>query len=263
MGECALSIGANTFQFFTRNPRGRSNGKTPSREDVAELCKILKSNGMHAPLAHAPYTYNPASKDAAIREYSATAMSEELNILEDIEGAMYNFHPGCHVGQGVEVGIDYIAEMLNRVLWEDMSTKVLLETMAGKGTELGRNFEEMRKIIDKVSPSLRGHIGVCLDTCHIHDGGYDIINNLDGVVEEFDRTVGIGYLSAIHLNNSMNPCASRKDRHARLAEGYIPISVISDIINHEKLRTLPFYLETPCDLEGYAEEIKMLKEMRK
>ena len=263
MGRRALSIGANTFQFFTKNPRGRSSGKLPSAEDVAELCKILKGNGMHAPLAHAPYTYNPASKDEAIRSYSAEAMGKELRFLESIDGAMYNFHPGCHVGQGAEVGINFVSDMLNKILWPEMKTTVLIETMSGKGTELGRNFEEIAAMIEGVDPSVRDHVGVCLDTCHVHDGGYPLAEDPIAVLEEFDRVVGIKRLRAIHMNDSKNPMGSSKDRHERLGLGNIPLDTMATLINHPWTEKLPFYLETPCDLEGYAEEIEMMKRLKK
>ena len=218
MGRRALSIGADTFQFFTKNPRGRSSGKMPDSEDVAALCRIMRENGMSYVLAHAPYTYNPASKDEAIREYSATAMAEELAFLESIDGAMYNFHPGCHVGQGAEAGIKFVSDMLSRILVPDMKTKVLIETMAGKGTELGRNFEEIRAMIDGVDSSVRDCVGVCLDTCHVHDAGYALAQDPVGVIEEFDRVIGLERLFAIHVNDSKNECGSKKDRHARLGE---------------------------------------------
>lgn len=262
MGRRALSIGANTFQFFTKNPRGRSSGKLPDPEDVARLCEILESNGMHAPLAHAPYTYNPASKDEAIRSYSAEAMGEELKFLESIDGAMYNFHPGCHVGQGAEVGINFVSDMLNKILWPEMKTTVLIETMAGKGTELGRNFEEIAAMIEGVDPSVRDHVGVCLDTCHVHDGGYPLAEDPVGVLEEFDRIIGINRLRAIHMNDSKNPVGAAKDRHERLGLGNIPLETMATLINHPWTRDLPFYLETPCDLDGYAEEIEMMKKLR-
>ncbi len=262
MGRRALSIGANTFQFFTKNPRGRSNGKTPSPEDVAALCKLIKEGSLTPPLAHAPYTYNPASKDEAIREYSATAMAEEVRFLESIEGAMYNFHPGCHVGQGADVGIAYTADLLNHVLWRGMKTRVLIETMAGKGTELGRSFEEVAAIINGVNEELRQYVGVCLDTCHVHDGGYAIAEDPDSVLQELDRIIGIDKLWAIHLNDSKNPRGAAKDRHERLGQGSISLEAMKRLINHPLTRDLPFYLETPCDLDGYAEEIALLKALR-
>ena len=263
MGERILSVGGNTFQFFTKNPRGKASVKPPEPEDVAALCRIIKENGMHPPLAHAPYTYNPCSKDESVRQYSRDSMRKELEFLESIEGSLYNFHPGCHVGQGVEQGIAYIADMLNAILWREMKTTVLLETMAGKGTELGRNFEELREIIDHINPEVRDKVGVCLDTCHVHDGGYKIAEDTDGVIAEFDRIVGLERLHAIHLNDSKNPMGSVKDRHEKIGEGYLGIDAITRIINHPKLRHVPFYLETPNELEGYGKEIALLKGLRK
>lgn len=262
MGNRALSIGANTFQFFTKNPRGRSSGKMPEKSDVAALCDIIKKAKMHAPLAHAPYTYNPASKDEAIRAYSQEAMGEELRFLETIDGAMYNFHPGCHVGQGAEAGIGFTADMLSSIITPDMKTVVLIETMAGKGTELGRNFEEIAEMIRRVDASVRDNVGVCLDTCHVHDGGYPIAEYPDDVLREFDRVIGIDRLRAVHLNGSQNPRGAAKDRHARLGEGYIPLEAFGKLIWHPCLADVPFYLETPNELSGYAREIEMLKEMR-
>ncbi len=262
MGRRAVSIGANTFQFFTKNPRGRSNGKEPDPSDVAALCGILKESAMHAPLAHAPYTYNPASKDEAVRQYSAEAMEKELRLLEAIDGAMYNFHPGCHVGQGVGAGIRFVSDMLSKILWRDMKTTVLLETMAGKGTELGRNFEEIAAIIDGVDPSVRDHVGVCLDTCHVHDGGYNIAYDPIGVIEEFDRVVGLERLRVIHLNDSKNVRGSSKDRHEKIGQGNIPLKAFKSLLEHPYVGELPFYLETPNDLDGYAAEIVMLKSMK-
>lgn len=262
MGRRALSIGADTFQFFTKNPRGRSSGKTPDPEDVCALCDIMREHDMRYVLAHAPYTYNPASKDEAIREYTASAMAEELRFLESIDGAMYNFHPGCHVGQGTDAGIRFVSDMLSRILVPGMKTKVLVETMAGKGTELGRSFEEIKKMIDGVDSSVREHVGVCLDTCHVHDGGYRIAEDPVGVLEQFDSIVGLDRLCAIHVNDSKNECGAAKDRHANLGEGYIPTEAIRVLITHPKTKDLPLYLETPCDLEGYAREIAILKSLR-
>lgn len=262
MGEEVLSIGGNTFQFFPKNPRGRVSAKPVAPEDVEALCEIIRENGMHPPLAHAPYTYNPCSKDEGVRQYSRDSMKKELEFLESIEGSLYNFHPGCHVGQGVEQGVNYIAEMLNAVLWPEMKTTVLLETMAGKGTEIGRSFEELRMIIDRINPDVRDKVGVCLDTCHIHDGGYRIAEDVDGVVAEFDKIIGIERLHAIHLNESKNDIGSAKDRHAKIGEGLIGTENIAKIINHPMLRNLPFYLETPNELEGYEREIALLKELR-
>lgn len=263
MGKRILSVGGNTFQYFTKNPKGGRTTKNPDPNDVADLFSLIKENNMIMPLAHAPYTYNPASKDEAVRQYSMESMSGELKFLESLPGSLYNFHPGCHVGQGVEVGCGYIADLLNNVLWNGMHTKVLLETMAGKGTEIGRSFEELRDIIDRVDPLLRENLGVCFDTCHVSDAGYDIINDLDGVLREFDRAVGLDRLYAIHLNDSMNPPGSHKDRHAKIGEGEIGSAALVRIINHPLMSDRPFYLETPNDLDGYGREIAFLQEKRK
>ena len=263
MGKRILSVGGNTFQYFTKNPKGGRTTKNPDPNDVADLFSLIKENNMIMPLAHAPYTYNPASKDEAVRQYSMESMSGELKFLESLPGSLYNFHPGCHVGQGVEVGCGYIADLLNNVLWNGMHTKVLLETMAGKGTEIGRSFEELRDIIDRVDPLLRENLGVCFDTCHVSDAGYDIINDLDGVLREFDRAVGLDRLYAVHLNDSMNPPGSHKDRHAKIGEGEIGRAALVRIINHPLISDRPFYLETPNDLDGYGREIAFLQEKRK
>lgn len=262
MGKRILSVGGNTFQFFTKNPKGGKVNKPADTEDVAALRKLIEENGIFMPLAHAPYTYNPCSADEGVRQYSRDSMRGELEFLESLPGSMYNFHPGCHVKQGVPVGVDYISAMLCEVLWNGMKTKVLLETMAGKGTEMGRSFEELAMIIDKVPAALSDNLGVCLDTCHVNDAGYDL-SDLDKLLEEFDRTVGLDRLCAIHLNDSMNERGSHKDRHAKIGEGTIGIDNISKIINHPKLAALPFYLETPNDLDGYAREISLLKELRR
>lgn len=260
MGERIASVGGDTFQYFTKNPKGGNrNFKKPEPEDVEALRVFLTERGMTMPLAHAPYTYNPCSSNEEVRRYSRESMHDELLFLESLPGSLYNFHPGCHTGQGVEVGMDFIADLLNHVLWDGMHTTVLLETMAGKGTEIGRSFEELRGIIDRVDEGLRGNVGVCFDTCHVSDAGYDIIHDLDGVLREFDRIVGIDRLRAIHLNDSMNPPASRKDRHAKIGEGCIGLPAITNIINHPYLRSLPFYLETPNELEGYGAEIALLR----
>ena len=262
MGKRILSVGGNTFQFFTKNPKGGKVNKPADTEDVAALRKLIEENGIFMPLAHAPYTYNPCSADEGVRQYSRDSMRGELEFLESLPGSMYNFHPGCHVKQGVPVGVDYISAMLCEVLWNGMKTKVLLETMAGKGTEMGRSFEELAMIIDKVPAALSDNLGICLDTCHVNDAGYDL-SDLDKLLEEFDRTVGLDRLCAIHLNDSMNERGSHKDRHAKIGEGTIGIDNISKIINHPKLAALPFYLETPNDLDGYAREISLLKELRR
>lgn len=260
MGKEAVSIGANTFQFFTRNPRG-GKAKAIEQKDIDGLLKIAKENNFATILAHAPYTLNGCSSSEETRNFAIEMMADDLVRMEYLPNSLYNFHPGSHVKQGVEVGINYIVEMLNKVLKPEQTTTVLLETMAGKGTEVGRTFEEIAEIISKVD--LKDHLGVCLDTCHIYDAGYDIVNDLDGVLEEFDRVIGLDRLKAIHLNDSKNPFKSHKDRHETIGEGYIGIEAIARIINHPKLRDLPFFLETPNELDGHAEEIKLLKELYK
>ncbi len=257
MGQDALSIGANTFQFFTRNPRG-SKAKEIDPRDVAALLELLKENKFATILAHAPYTLNACSADEKTREFAVMIMKDDLARMEFFPNSFYNFHPGSHVKQGTEVGIEYIINMLNGILKREQTTIVLLETMAGKGTEVGRTFEELKQILDGVT--LSDKIGVCLDTCHIYDAGYDIVNDLDGVIDEFDRIIGLDKLYAIHLNDSKNPFESHKDRHETIGEGSIGLEAISKIINHPKLRQLPFYLETPNELAGHAKEIKMLRE---
>lgn len=257
MGKEAVSIGANTFQFFTRNPRGGSV-KALDWNDIVAFMDFAKANNIGQILAHAPYTLNPCAEKEYIRNFTLETMKDDISRLEHIPGTLYNFHPGSHVGQGAEVGINYIAGTLNEILFEDMTTVVLLETMAGKGSEVGRNFEELRAIIDRVN--LSDKIGICLDTCHVFDGGYDIVENLDGVLTEFDKILGMDRLKAIHLNDTKNPIASHKDRHEKIGEGYLGIEAITRIINHSKLRELPFLLETPNELEGYAKEISLLKE---
>lgn len=257
MGETALTIEANTFQFFTRNPRG-GKMKELNLEDIQALNKLLMDNNFAPILAHAPYTMNPCALDEGLRRFALDVMKEDLSVLERIPGAMYNFHPGSHVKQGIEIGISKIAELLNNVLRKEQTTIVLLETMAGKGTEVGRSFEELKAIIDNVE--LNDKLGVCLDTCHIWDGGYDIQNNLESVISEFDAIVGLERLKAIHLNDSLNACSSHKDRHACIGKGQIGLAALVNIINHPKLCKLPFYLETPNELPGYAEEIALLRE---
>ncbi|MBQ6794614.1 MAG: deoxyribonuclease IV [Clostridia bacterium] len=259
MYEEALSIGANTFQFFTRNPRG-GKARDLDFNDIALFNEKSKDN-FGPILAHAPYTLNACAADDRIREFAYITMEDDLKRLEHTPGAMYNFHPGSHVGQGVEVGIEKISALLNDILFPDMKTTVLLEAMAGKGSEVGGRFEELRAIIDRTN--LSDKLGVCLDTCHIYDGGYDIVNNLDGVLEEFDRVIGIDRLKAIHLNDSKNPFSSHKDRHEKIGEGSLGIDAIERIINHPTLRSLPFYLETPNEIDGYAKEIELLKNLRK
>ena len=257
MGKTALSINANTFQFFTRNPRG-GKAKEIKPTDVEKYLKLAATNDINCILAHAPYTLNAASADEGLREFAQNTMADDLVRMEYTPGNCYNFHPGSHVGQGVEVGITYIADMLNSILTPEQNTTVLLETMAGKGSEIGRNFEELREIIDRMT--LKEKIGVCLDTCHVWDGGYDIVNDLDGVLQKFDSVIGLSNLKAIHLNDSMNPLGAHKDRHAKIGEGMIGLEAIVRIINHPKLKHLPFYLETPNELDGYAKEIEILKE---
>lgn len=256
MGKEALSINANTFQFFSRNPRG-SKAKELDLEDIEEYKKLAKENNFATILAHAPYILNPCSSNEQNRILAFELMQDDLKRLEYIPNQMYNFHPGSHTGQGVEVGIKQISEMLNNLLTEEQTTTVLLETMAGKGSEVGSKFEELKAIMDRVD--LKEKMGVCLDTCHVNDAGYDIVNNLDGVLQEFDKVIGIKYLKAIHLNDSKNPLASHKDRHECIGEGNIGLEAFERIINHPQLRNLPFYLETPNELDGYKKEIEILK----
>ena len=257
MGKEALAIGANTFQFFTRNPRG-GKAKDIDEKDVAGLLEIMKENNFAKILAHAPYTLNGCSADENTRKFATEMMADDLVRMEYLPNNLYNFHPGSHVKQGVDVGIDFIVEMLNTVLKPEQTTTVLLETMAGKGTEIGRSFEEIAQIIERVD--LKDHLGVCLDTCHVYDAGYDIVNDLDNVLDEFDRIIGLDRLKAIHLNDSKNPFKSHKDRHEKIGEGSLGLEGISRIINHPKLRHLPFFLETPNELDGYKNEIEVLRE---
>ena len=256
MGKEALSIDANTFQFFTRNPRG-SKAKGIDENDVAALLKILKDNQFAPLLAHAPYTLNPCSADSRTKEFALEVLIDDLVRMEHLPGNLYNFHPGSHVGQGVDRGIELIAEALNFILTPSQTTVVLLETMSGKGSEVGSTFEDLSRIIEKIN--LDQKIGVCLDTCHVYDAGYDIVNDLDGVLKEFDDIIGLERLRAIHLNDSKNPFASHKDRHEKIGEGALGLSAIVNIINHPKLRHLPFFLETPNELPGYGQEIKLLR----
>lgn len=257
MYDEAISIGANTFQFFTRNPRG-GKAKELDMNDIAVFNEKSR-NGFGPILAHAPYTLNACSADAKIREFAHITMKDDLRRLEHTPYAMYNFHPGSHVGQGIDTGIEQITALLNDILFDGMTTTVLLETMAGKGSEVGSRFEELRAIIDRTS--LNDKLGVCLDTCHVYDAGYDIVNNLDGVLEEFDRVIGIDRLRAIHLNDSKNPFSSHKDRHEKIGDGSLGIDAITRIINHPQLKNLPFYLETPNEIDGYAREITLLKSL--
>ncbi len=279
MGQTAVSIGANVFQFFTRNPRGGA-AKPIDRGDVAAFLDFAAANGIGPILAHAPYTLNAAGAELRVREFAEEVMADDLDRLEHTPGAMYNFHPGSHVGQGAEEGVNLISGMLSRILlrWIDShggklpSTTILLETMSGKGSEVGRDFAEIRAIIDRTesrlfpvphSPFPVPPIGVCLDTCHVWDGGYDIVNDLDGVIAEFDRIVGLDRLKAIHLNDSMNALGAHKDRHEKIGKGKIGLDALMRVVNHPKLRDLPFYLETPCDLQGYRDEIALIRKLRK
>ena len=258
MAKTAEAIGATTFQFFTRNPRGGA-AKEWQEADVQAMLAYFEKAGIAKPLAHAPYTLNACAKEENIRKFALETFADDLKRLEMIPGALYNFHPGSHVGQGAEQGIALIADVLNQTLTEDMGTTVLLETMAGKGSEVGRNFEELRAIIDRTNFSEK--LGVCLDTCHVWDGGYDIVENLERVLDEFDACIGLERLKAIHLNDSMNERGSHKDRHEKIGRGQIGLEAFGRIINHPKLKDLPFYLETPNELEGYQEEIAMLRGM--
>lgn len=256
MGKEAVNIGANTFQFFTRNPRGGS-AKALDLEDIANYLDFAEKNGIRDILAHAPYTLNACAKDEGLRKFAFETMQDDLRRLEHLPGTMYNFHPGSHVSQGAEKGIELIADHLNRLFEEEFSTTVLLETMAGKGSEVGRSFEELRAVIDRVDKKEK--LGVCLDTCHVFDGGYDVVTDLDEVLREFDSVIGLKRLKAIHLNDSMNTLGCHKDRHAKIGEGGIGLDAIERIINDDRLKKLSFYLETPNELPGYQKEIALLK----
>ena len=256
MGKEALELGGNTFQFFTRNPRG-GKAKAIDEKDVAKFLTLMEDGSIPVILAHAPYTLNACSKDERTREFAMEVMEDDLRRMEYTPGNLYNFHPGSHVGQGVETGIELICAQLNALLKPDMTTTVLLETMAGKGSEVGSSFEELREILDRVE--LQDKMGVCLDTCHVYDAGYDIVNDLDGVLTRFDKVIGLDKLKAIHLNDSKNPMESHKDRHEKIGEGYLGLEALTRVINHPALRELPFYLETPNDLDGYAGEIALLR----
>ena len=279
MGRTALSIGANTFQFFTRNPRG-SKAKAIDPADVAAFLALAAENEFGTLVAHAPYTINPCSKDEHTREFARMTLADDLKRMEHLPGNVYNFHPGSHTGQGMETGIAQIAETLNailvkqgaetgialiaetlnQVLRPDQATTVLLETMAGKGSEVGSRFEELREIIDRVA--LSDKLGVCLDTCHVSDAGYDIADDLDGVLTEFDRVIGLERLKAVHINDSLNPRGAHKDRHARIGEGCLGAEALGRVVRHPALQGLPFVLETPNELPGYAREIALLKALR-
>lgn len=259
MAKDAISIDADTLQFFTRNPRGGA-AKAIDAADVDRFLKLSAQHDFGRIVAHAPYTLNPCSKEAKTREFAHMVMTDDLQRMEYVPGNYYNFHPGSHVGQGTETGIRMIADMLNDIMKPEQTTTVLLETMAGKGSEIGGRFEELRAIIDRVN--LKDKIGVCLDTCHVHDAGYDIVNNLDGVLSEFDRVIGLSRLKALHINDSKNPMGAHKDRHACIGEGFLGKEAFIKVITHPLLQGLPCILETPQEsLQGYGEEIKMLREM--
>lgn len=258
MGKEALDIGADAFQFFTRNPRG-GKARPVDMEDAAALRALAKEHRFAPLLGHAPYTLNACAADARVREFAHMAMRDDLATLETcLPGALYNFHPGCHVGQGTDAGIDLIVDLLRRILRPGQTTRVLLETMSGKGSEIGGCFEEIGRILREVD--MPEHTGVCLDTCHVYSAGYDIVNDLDGVLTRFDAAIGLGKLYAVHLNDSLTPFASRKDRHARIGEGSLGLAGIVRCINHPCLKHLPFYLETPNELPGYAAEIRLLRD---
>lgn len=260
MGKEAVKLGGNTFQFFTRNPRG-GQAKDLNEEDIKAYIEFAKENNFALIVAHAPYTLNACAKDDYKREFAFNTMVDDIKRMETVPGNYYNFHPGSHVEQGVEKGIELISDMLNKIITKEQTTTILLETMAGKGSEVGRSFNELKEIYDRVE--LKEKIGVCLDTCHVYDAGYDIVNDLDGVLKEFDEIMGIDKLKAIHINDSKNPFASHKDRHEKIGEGSIGLEAMERIINHPLLRDLPFILETPNELPGYAKEIEMLKNLYK
>lgn len=258
MGLTAVKIGANTLQFFTRNPRG-SKAKELDQKDIAAFRLLMNEHHFGKILAHAPYTLNPASSNGHTREFALETLRDDLIRMESLSGNYYNFHPGSHVGSGVQTGIDLISDALNQILFPNQSTIVLLETMAGKGSEIGGSFQELRRIIDGVE--LQEKLGICLDTCHVSDGGYDIAGRLDQVLEEFDHVIGLSRLKAVHLNDSLNPLGSHKDRHANIGKGTLGLEAFERMINHPVLRDLPFYLETPNDDDGHGEEIALLKSL--
>ncbi len=260
MGKNALKLGADTFAFFTRNPRG-GKAKNIDEKDVKALLSIMEEHNFGPLVAHAPYTMNLCSDKPDIRRFAADMFADDLKRMEYLPGNFYNFHPGSHVGQGEETGIDYIVEAVNEALFPEMKTTVLLETMAGKGSEIGRNFKQLRTIIDRVE--LKDKIGVCLDTCHIWDGGYDIVSDLDGVLDEFDKVIGLDRLCAIHMNDSMNPLGAHKDRHELLGKGNIGLDALEKVVTHPLLQGKPFILETPNDDAGYAKEIAWVRSVMK
>ena len=257
MGKETTQIDGNTFQFFTRNPRG-GQAKDLDLNDIQAFLAYAKDHSFVPPLAHAPYTLNPAAADPKIREFAEMVFADDLKRMAHLPGAMYNFHPGSHVGQGIEQGIDLITGILNKIILPEQKTMILLETMSGKGSEIGSRFEELRAIIDRTEQNDK--LGVCLDTCHVFSAGYDIVNRLDEVIEKFDKIIGLPRLKAIHLNDSLTPFADHKDRHAPIGKGQIGLEALARLICHPALKSLPFYLETPHEeLSGYADEIKMLK----
>ena len=258
MGRQAWKLGADTFQFFTRNPRG-SKAEELDSADAAALMALLAERNFAPVIAHAPYTLNLCSAEEKNRTFAREIMADDLRRMEYLPGQLYNFHPGSHVGQGMETGIAYIADALNAILTPEQSTTVLLETMSGKGSEVGGRFEELREILDRVELSDR--MGVCLDTCHVSDAGYALAEDLDGVLMEFDRVIGLNRLKAIHLNDSLNPCGAHKDRHARIGEGCIGLEALRRVVNHPALKDLPFCLETPNELPGYAAEIALMRSL--
>ena len=257
MGRTALSIGANTFQFFTRNPRGGA-AKEIVPADAAALVQMQDAGEIGRIVAHAPYTLNPCAKEEKTLEFARNTMKDDLRRMEYVPGNYYNFHPGSHVGQGVEAGVAWIAAALNKVMFDGQQTTVLLETMSGKGSEVGGRFEELREILDRCERPER--LGVCLDTCHVHDAGYDLVNDLDGVLTEFDRVIGLSRLRALHINDSKNPCGAHKDRHEVIGGGYIGLEALRRVVWPPALTGLPMVLETPNELSGYAAEIRLLRE---
>lgn len=258
MGKSALQTGANTFQFFTRNPQG-GRAKEINPDDVAAFLKLATAHQFAKFIAHAPYTLNPCSDNPKTLEFAEMVLRDDLMRMEYVPGNYYNFHPGSHVGQGAEKGIAMIAELLNQIIKPEQSTMILLETMSGKGSEIGAHFEELKEIMNRVN--LRDKLGICLDTCHVYSAGYDIVGNLDGVLTKFDKIIGLENLKAIHLNDSKMPFNSRKDRHEKIGKGFIGLEAIVRLITHPALCHLPFVLETPNELEDYQEEIKLLKSM--
>lgn len=258
MGKAAVKIDAGTFAFFTRNPRGGAS-KPIDENDVAAFLALAREHDIKDLVAHAPYTLNPCSATESIRIFAKNTMRDDMKRMESTPGSYYNFHPGSHTGQGTEVGIAQISDMLNEILSPNQTTTVLLETMAGKGSEIGGRFEELREIIDRVGEADK--LGVCLDTCHVYDGGYDIVGDLDGVITEFDKVIGLSRLKAVHLNDSMFGFLSHKDRHAKIGEGKIGTAALARVINHPAMQGLPFILETPNELDGYAAEISLMKSL--